>query len=120
MDWRALEAMTDDIVLGSNDEQVRISFFLPNGTADPARPQWTGRALLHTGGDDSFQAGVGYRTRLSGGQAELVLGRSTYTGPIIRAKDRVRALDRAGTPLWEVSGVSDRYSHLWVFSLNQA
>lgn len=32
----------------------------------------------------------------------------------------MRALDRDGTPLWEVRGVSDRYSNLWVLSLTQA
>lgn len=120
MDWRELEEMVDQTISDHFDEQVRISFFLPNGTADPARPQWTGRAVLHSGGDDSYQAGTGYRTRLSAGQAELVLGRSTYDGPVIRAKDRVRALDRAGTPIWEVKDISDRYSHLIVASLTQA
>lgn len=121
MDWRELEAMTDNIVLGANTEQVRLSF-MKGGTADPSRPQWVGPAVLHTGGDDSFAPGSGgvYRTRLSAGQAELFLTRSTYQGPVPVTGDRVRALDRAGTPLWEIKSVSDRYSHLWVFSLSQA
>lgn len=119
MDWRELEEMVDQTISDHFDEQVRISF-LNNGVADPTRPQWTGRAVLHSGGDDSYAVGTGYRTRLSGGQAELVIGRSTYDGPVIRAKDRVRALDRAGTPLWEVADISDRYSHLIVASLTQA
>lgn len=120
MDWRELEAAVDQTVADHFSETVRISFFLPNGTADPSRPQWLGQAVLHSGGDDSYAAGTGYRTRLSAGQAELVIGRSTYAGPVIRAKDRVRAMDREGLPLWEVAGVSDRYSHLIVASLTQA
>lgn len=123
MDWRELEAMTDDIVLGSNAETVRLSFLLKAGGAtDPARPQWVGQAVLHTGGDDSIGVGSGgvYRTRLSAAQAELFLTRSTYTGPMPRAGDRVRGMDRVGTPLWEIAGISDRYSHLLVLSLNQA
>lgn len=120
MDWRKLEAAVDQTVADHFDEAVRISFFTSSGTADPARPQWSGRAVLHTGGDDSYAAGDGMRVRLAAGQAELILNRTTYAGPAIRPKDRVRAMDRAGTPLWEVSKVSDRYSHMIVLSLNQA
>lgn len=121
MDWRKLEEMVDQTISSHFDEAVRVSF-MKNGAADPARPQWTGRAVLHTGGDDSFSPADGnkYRTRLSAGQAELFLNRSTYDGPAVRTGDRVRGMDRAGTPLWEVKGVSDRYSHLIVLSLNQA
>jgi len=59
------------------------------------------------------------RTRLSGGQGELILDRSTYTGPTPIAKDVVRSMDRAGQPRFEVFKISDRYSNLIVLSLNQ-
>ena len=108
----------DSTVADHFGERVRLSF-LKNGAADPARPQWEGNAILHSGGDDSYSAGTGYRTRLSGGEAELVLDRR-YTGPTPVVKDIVRALDRAGTPRWEVSGVSSRYTNLIVLSLTQA
>lgn len=113
--------MTDNLVMGGNAETVRLSF-MKGGTNDPARPQWLGKAVLHTGGDDSHSIGSGgvYRSRLSAGQAELFLTRSSYDGPAPIVGDRMRAMDRVGTPLWEVRGVSDRYSHLIVLSLTQA
>lgn len=118
MDWRELEAAVDETVADHFGEQVRLSF-LKNGSADPARPQWTGRAILHAGGDDSYAAGGTYRTRLNAGQAELVLDRS-YEGPALVANDIVRAIDRDGQPRWEVASISDRYSNLLVASLTQA
>lgn len=121
MDWRKLERAVDKIGRRTWGERVRLSF-MKNGAADPARPQWVGRAILHTGGDDSIPVALGntFRTRLSAGQAELFLTRDEYDGPAPAKGDRVRALDRDGTPLWEVSDVSDRYSNLWVLSLTQA
>ena len=118
MDWRELEATVDATVAEHFGERVRLAF-LKNGASDPARPEWTGRGILHSGGDDSYALGTGYRTRLSGGEAELVLDRR-YTGPMPVAKDKVRALDRIGTPLWEVKSVSGRYSNLIVLSLTAA
>lgn len=119
MDWRSLEARVDSSMRAAYGETVRLTF-MKNGTTDPTRPQWLGRAILHTGGDDSHAVGDGMRTRLSAGQAELFLDRGTYDGPMPIGQDVVRAMDRDGLPRWEVSGVSDRYSSLIVVSLNQA
>ena len=121
VDWRKLEAKVDAIHAKTWGETVRLSFM--NGAAlDPERALTDIRAILHTGGDDSksVQDGLKYRTRLSAGQAELVIGRDEYSGPMPRVGDRVRATDRAGAPWFEVAGVSDRYSNLIVLSLNQA
>ena len=123
MDWRKLERAVDKLERRSFGEEVRLSF-LKDGKADPDRAQWTGRAILHTGGDDSFAPGEGngggYRTRLAAGQAELFLTRDEYDGPVPAVKDIVRAMDRVGEPRWEVSDISGRYSNLWVLSLTQA
>ncbi len=100
-------------------ESVRLSF-LKNGTTDPARPLVDIVAILHTGGDDSFAAGTGMRTRLAAGQAELQIDRSTYTGSMPRQGDRIRANDRYGKPWFEVTTVADRYSNLLVLTLGQA
>jgi hypothetical protein len=124
MDWRKLERAVDKLERRSFGEEVRLSFF-KGIKVDPDRPQWTGRAILHTGGDDSFAVGdrgLGgiYRTRLSAGEAELFLTRDEYDGPAPAVKDVVRAMDRDGEPRWEVSAISGRYSNLWVLSLTQA
>jgi hypothetical protein len=118
-DWRALEARVDRKMAATFGESVRLSF-LKNGDTDPDRPMIEITAILHTGGDDSFAAGTGYRTRLSAGQAELIIDRSSYAGSMPRPQDKVRANDRAGMPWFEVSAVSDRYSNLLVLSLGQA
>lgn len=121
MDWRRLESKVDRLVVGkAYAESVRLSF-LKNGTVDPDRPAVTIDATLHTGGDDSNGVGAGetWRTRLSAGQAELFIDRTTYTGAMPRKGDKARAMARDGEPVWEVSGVSDRYSNLLVVSLGQ-
>jgi hypothetical protein len=117
--WRELEAKVDARMARTFGERVRLSFFA-SGVVDPTRPAIEITAILHCGGDDSFAAGTGYRTRLSAGKAELVIDRSTYTGPTIKTKDKVRALDRAGQPWFEISTVSDKYSNLLVLSLGAA
>lgn len=117
--WRDLEARVDKVTGRAFGESVRLSF-LKNGTADPARPLIDTVAILHTGGSDSFALGSGMRARLSAGQAELVIDRSTYTGSMPKAGDKVRANARAGMPWFEVSSVSDRYSNLLVLSLGAA
>ncbi|NJO53787.1 MAG: hypothetical protein HC829_02165 [Bacteroidales bacterium] len=114
--WRELEAKVDRRMAQTFGERVRVAFFL-NGAIDQAQPAIEITAILHCGGDDSFALGTGYRTRLSASKAELVIDRSTYTGPMIKTKDKVRALERAGQPWFEVAAVSSKYSNLLVLSL---
>ena len=100
VNWRNLEAAVDRKVARAFGESVRLSFMdRPGGRLDPARPALEIVAVLHSGGDDSKPIGDGadrYRTRLSLGQAELHIDRSSYTGPMPRQGDKVRANDRAG------------------------
>jgi len=117
--WRDLEGKVDRIMARAFGEKVRLSF-LKNGTVDPDRPTVDIVAILHAGGDDSYAAGTGMRTRLSAGKAELVIDRSTYAGSMPRNGDKVRANDREGQPWFQVAAVSDRYSNLLVLSLGQA
>lgn len=49
-----------------------------------------------------------------------MIDRSTYTGSMPKAQDKVRASDRDGMPWFEVSAVSVRYSNLLVLSLGAA
>ncbi|MCD1642467.1 hypothetical protein [Aurantimonas coralicida] len=120
MDWRELERAADRAALTTFGESVRLSF-LKNGTVDPTRPMLDTHGLLHVGGDDSASnANDSFRTRLSGGEAELFLDRASYAGPAPRPDDRVRANDRDGTPWFAVTAVSDRYSSLIVLTLYEA
>ncbi|KAB2679832.1 hypothetical protein [Brucella tritici] len=118
--WRKLEVMVDQKMTRSYGESVRLSF-LKGQVADPDRQMIEVDAILHVGGDDSRAPGPTgtYRSRLSLGEAELFLDRSTYTGPDPKVGDKVRANDRAGKPWFEVAAVSDRYSNLIVVKLGQ-
>lgn len=121
VNWRKLEAAVDQKIGRSFGESVRLNF-LKNGAVDAARPAVDIVAVLHAGGDDSKPLTDGsdrYRSRLLAGQAELFIDRSTYSGPMPRTGDRVRAEDRAGKPWFEVAGVSDRYSNLLILSLGE-
>lgn len=117
--WRDLEAAVDRKIGRSFGELVLLSF-LKGGVVDPARPPIDITAVLHVGGDDSKPVGDSndrFRSRLALGQAELFIDRSTYTGPMPRQGDSVRASDRADRPWFEVAVVSDRYSNLIVLTL---
>ena len=118
--WRNLEAAVDRKIGRAFGESVRLSF-LKDGAVDPERPMTEVVAVLHTGGDDSIPIGPGgsYRSRISAGQAEVLIDRSTYTGSMPRQGDKVRANDRPGKPWFEVAAVSDRYSNLIVLTLGE-
>ncbi len=124
VNWRKLEAAVDRKIDRAFGENVRLSFMQrPGGPLDPTRPTIDIVAVLHTGGDDSKPVSDGndrYRVRLSLGQAELHIDRSSYSGPMPRKGDKVRANDRDGQPWFEVVAVSDRYSNLIVLSLGEA
>ncbi|WP_024899515.1 hypothetical protein [Brucella rhizosphaerae] len=118
VNWRKLEAMVDQKIGQSYGESVRLSF-MKGQVADPAQPMIDINAVLHVGGDDSRAPGPTgtYRSRLSLGEAELFLDRSTYSGPVPKEGDKIRANDRDGKPWFEVAAVSDRYSNLIVLKL---
>lgn len=121
VNWRKLEAMVDQKIGQSYGESVRLSF-MKGQMADPAKPMIEVTAVLHVGGDDSHAPGPTgrYRSRLSLGEAELFLDRSSYSGPIPQVGDKVRANERDGKPWFEVASVSDRYSNLIVLKLGHA
>lgn len=124
VNWRNLEAAVDRKVGRTFGESVRLSF-LKDGVVDPDRPQAEIVAILQVGGDDSNApgdrvSGGSFRTRLSAGQAELAIDGSSYSGPMPRVGDKVRANDRAGQPWFEIAAVSDRYSNLIVLSMGEA
>ncbi|MGX7741548.1 hypothetical protein [Rhodopseudomonas parapalustris] len=125
--WRDLEAKADEATGRLFGERVRLSF-LKSGVVDPSRPAVDITAILHCGGDHSSALGAGFTTWLSAGKAELIIDRSSYVDPLNphialpmpKKQDKVRGLDRRGTPWWEIASVSDRYSNLLVLALNEA
>lgn len=94
------------------------------GKSDGERPQVSVRAIISTedvsavsfkgrGGDDM-------RSEFAGADAMLYLDRATYTGPAPRKGDRVRAIERAGEPIWEFSHVNDRDDAFIIVKLTEA
>lgn len=121
MDWRALEAAGDAIVVRAFSEPVRLSF-LKNGTIDPDRPAQNIEAVVHhPNAEGSVSLGGGMITMLSASGAALVIERAAYPGIILEAKDRVRASNATGVLVWyEVKSVSDRFSSILVAELNES
>lgn len=123
VDWLALERKVDQLQAKAWGEAVRLSFF-QDGQPDQSRPITDTRAVLHVGSDDSSRMeagrGEGMRSRLAAGEGELFLDRSSYTGPIPRQGDRVRASARAGQPWFEVAMVGDHDTNMIVVTLTQA
>ncbi len=116
MDWRALERSVDGIVGAAFGESVRLSF-LAGGTVDPDRAAVTCRGILYVGAD---AVAAGFNVKYSAAAAALVIDRSAYTGPMPKAGDKVRALERTGQPWFEVKSVNDRHSNLLIAELAEA
>ncbi|TCR07261.1 hypothetical protein EDF70_1011234 [Neorhizobium sp. JUb45] len=118
VNWRALEAGVDRKMASTFGEEVRLAF-KNSGVADTGRPDIDIRGILYTAGTIPASLGPGFTTMVSAGQGVLVIDRSTYAGPDIFQKDKVRATERAGQPWWEVADVTTRHSNLIVLTLTQ-
>lgn len=118
--WREREAALDARLAGAFGEEVLISF-QKNGVPDPDREAVTVIAILYAQPAEADVIGSGQssaaRSRLALGRARLTLHRASYTGPLPRAGDRVRASARDGQPWFEVALVSDRMSNLIMLDL---
>ena len=121
MDWRALEAATDAVVVRAFSEPVRLSF-LKNGVADPARPLQDIQAVLHhPNAEGAISIGNGMITMVSASGAALVIERAAYPTVVLKTGDKVRASNATGLTVWyEVASVSDRFSSILVAELNEA
>lgn len=104
-------------------ETVQLLFLDRNGRSDTSRPNFAVKGVLRAGGGDarSPTAGMSWQSRIVAGKAELHIDRVAYGNrPMVRERDKVRADERAGRPLWEVSGVDDRHHGRIVLELQEA
>lgn len=121
MDWAALEALTDKIVLPFFSENVRHSPMTTAGVSDPSRPQQIIRGVLHSpNADGTVSLGNGMITTIATTETALVIRRADYPTIDIRTTDKFRALDLPGTPLYDVSRISNRFPSIMVIHLNLA
>lgn len=105
------------------DETIRLSPML-KGRSDPNRPQTLVKAAVRQGAEaaQSLTGGTArdWSLRVGAGPTEARITRATYAGPAIMVGDKVRRMDRAGQPLYEVAIVNDRDEGDIVLTLNQA
>ncbi|MGQ3671789.1 hypothetical protein ACT6QG_05270 [Xanthobacter sp. TB0136] len=105
------------------DETLRL-FPQKKGAVDPSRPQHEFKAAVRQGDEWATNASGGgardWSVKISAGTAKVFITRATYGGPNIAVGDRVRRLDRANQPFYEVATVNDRDEGDLVLVLNQA
>ncbi|MCW5706105.1 hypothetical protein [Shinella sp.] len=120
VDWEAAKTAAIAAVHSAFAETVRLSP-TKNGAPDPDRPQVNINAILHHPSvDGAISVGNGIITTISASAHALVVDRHAYPDLVVRAKDKVRATSRAGTPLFEVSKVSDRHSGVLILELGES
>lgn len=99
MDWRALEAMTDRIILDANLETIR---FVPrdnDGRPDPSRHAEDISAVLYgSDPDEMVTLGGGFFASIAAAQWALAYNRLDYPHLTLKKYDGFRAVDRPGQP----------------------
>lgn len=120
VNWRNLEAGLDRKVGRAFGESVRLSP-MRGDAPDPERPQIIANGVLCVEEDAPVEFGSGkFHTDVTASQSRLLLDRATYSGPRLAKGDKVRAMERAGEPVFRVSRVSDRHSNLIIVFLGDA
>ncbi|MFK0384984.1 hypothetical protein [Agrobacterium sp. NPDC090273] len=122
----SFSAARDAVVSGVDQryaERIRLSP-MNNGKADPDRPQLVIMAVLRTGDETAspldVNGGRSLHSRIAAGKAALHIDRTEHPAIVLRKQDSVRALDRPGEPLFQVSTVDDRNHIRLIIGLNQA
>jgi len=100
-------------------EEVDL-FFLSGGVTDLSRNTVTAQAVLRVGSRDSVAPKGAWGSRIAAGKAEAHIARASYDGPEIRKGDKLRAIERAGEPFFEVLRVADRDHGRLVLHLGEA
>lgn len=120
MDWRALEAMTDRIVLDANLETIR---FVPrdnDAQVDPTRAAEDISAVLFgSDPDEIVKLGGGFRSpALAVSQWALAYNRLDYPHLSFRKHDGFCALDRPGQPWFTYKSANTQSSSIAVIQLS--
>jgi hypothetical protein len=122
VNWQDVEARAARVVDRVFAEDLELHF-LTNGRADPSRARTTARGPLRTGrGKEDSPAGrvQSWGARIASGRAVAHITRSTYAGPLPRKGDKVRAIERQGSPWFEIIRVDDRDAARIVLELTEA
>ncbi|SMC43013.1 hypothetical protein SAMN06297251_102132 [Fulvimarina manganoxydans] len=105
------------------DEALRL-YPLKNGVVDQSRPLHSCTGSVRQGNEKEANASGGgaqaWSTRIAAGEAEAYITRSTYTGPQIKEGDKLRRMDRAGQPFYEIASVNDRDAGDIILKLTEA
>lgn len=120
--FHALRDQAIAAVDGVMAEEVSLLFLDGRGRADEARENVSVRGVLRTGAGSAISPtdGQAWGRRLAAGKALLHVARSEAGASLLRQGDKVRAIERAGSPLWEVLRVDDRDHGRLVFELGEA
>ena len=105
--YRDLAVRAVDDLMG---EALRI-VPMDGGRIDPARTPGEVTAPLRVGAEESDGVGgksQAWRSRISSGKAQAHISREAYPDLVVRKGDRLRAIERAGQPWFEVDAVADR------------
>ena len=84
---------------------------LESGRTDPARPPRDVISPLRVGveeNDGVSGKSKSWGSRIASGKAQAHISRAEYPDLVLRQGDRLRAVERAGQPWFEVDAVNDR------------
>lgn len=114
---RAIAAV--DLVMA---EEVRLLFLDKHGKSDTSRTNVNVRGILRVGGGGarSPTGGTSWESRIAAGRAEFHIDRSEYGDrPMLRNDDKIKAVERDGNPLFEVSRIDDRHHGRLIIELSE-
>lgn len=102
-------------------EEVQLLFLDAQGRADTSRTNAIVKGVLRVSSNDvrTPTKGDAWASRIAAGEAALYLARPTY-GSALRKGDKVKAVERAGGPIFEVMRVDDRRHDRIVVHMGEA
>lgn len=107
MDWRAIEAMTDRVVLDANGEMIRHVPFDNDGGPDPSRSTREYKAVLYAPDpDEIISFGRGFYSSLVSSQWAIAINWADVPDISFGKYDTFRALDRNGQPWFRYARVT--------------
>jgi len=118
MDWRAIEAMTDRVVLDANLESIRFVPRDSDGRPDPERDEEIISAVLFgSDPDEVVPLGGGFFASVVAQQWALAYNRLDYPHLTFKKYDRFRAVDRPGQPWFTFKNANAQSASIAVIRL---